>query len=261
VLTDFEIDERLMAALEPCMDHYGAGDPARYEWPSNVLSVNTVAYESGVIARRGEVIHHAVDPGEFALCRRLSAEMYSFLEGTFVGMKSEADTEWVPFFQVANVGALVPQRLDENVVRARFGGTIMPIDRVVIEPLAEDGTFWRDVQAGDDDAVVERWRQLISFVTSSPELHEGCFVQIGFYVYGETIDFEGEEPPGYEMRGSCLPRLALAFTKRGSVVGVLGHVVWTCVGPSSARFETSARVRRPPRRSRHCCDRRSPGRR
>jgi hypothetical protein len=34
-------------------------------------------------------------------------------------------------------------------------------------------------------------------------------------------------PAGFEMRGSCLPRVAFAFTPAGSVVGLLGHVVWT----------------------------------
>jgi hypothetical protein len=233
-LTEFAVDERLMAALAPCIDHHGIGDPALYEWPSNVLSANTVAYASGVIARRGTAVDHRVDPEELVRCKALAAEIHAFVDDIDVGMKSEADDRWVPFFQVANEGADVPRALDEATVRARFGGTIMPIDRIVIEPLEEAGGWWEDLQSGEDPEVEDRWRQLIAFVAKHPLLHGGCFVQIGFYDYApsglaetEPLDFEGDAPAGYEMRGSCLPRLALAITECGSLVGVFGHVVWT----------------------------------
>lgn len=224
MLTEFGVDPRWMAAFEPCMNDYDCGDRALYEWPNNVLSVKTVVYENGVISKQGEPVDHAVEPDELALCKRLSDAMHAFVADVLVGMKSEADVHWVPYFCATSAGS---SELDEASVRALFGGTIMPLDRVVVEPMEEAGSFWDDLCSGEDEATLAAWRKLMSFVEAEPELQSGWFVQIGFYEYGETLDFEGEPPAGYEMKGSCLPRMALALTKAGSVVGVFGHVVWT----------------------------------
>jgi hypothetical protein len=226
-MAEFGVNKRMLKALEPCMNTYGSGNPELYEWPNNVLSTKTVVFEDGSITRGGTASTRNVDPSELARCKALSAELHKLVSTVHVGMKSEGDDGWKPFFQAAAIGAPVPKTLDEAAVRSIFGGTIMPLDRIVVEPLQEAGSWWKDLQSSEDEATDAAWRKLMAFVAANRALHGAVFVQIGFYEYGETIDFEGEPPDGYEMRGSCLPRLALAITDKGSVVGVFGHVVWT----------------------------------
>jgi len=217
----------MLEAFEPCMDTFGSGDPALYEWPNNVLSTKTVVFDDGSIARGGTTSSRNVDPSELARCKALALELHNLVAKVHVGMKSEGNENWEPFFQAAEIGAPVPTALDEAAIRSIFGGTIMPIDRIVVEPLQEAGSWWKDMQSSEDEATNAAWRKLIAFVAANPALHGAAFVQIGFYEYGECIEFEGEPPDGYEMRGSSLPRLALAITEQGSLVGVFGYVVWT----------------------------------
>jgi hypothetical protein len=68
-----------MAAIWPARpDHVAT---AEAEWPDNIISGLAVVYESGVIARAGETVRHAVDPDELAACRspkhRLTASSHS----------------------------------------------------------------------------------------------------------------------------------------------------------------------------------------
>src|SRR5512147_1301077 len=65
---------RFAPVFAPCMDSYGCGDAARYEWPNNVLSTKLVVYDSGVIAKQGGSVVHRVDRMELERCERLARQ-------------------------------------------------------------------------------------------------------------------------------------------------------------------------------------------
>lgn len=244
--------ERFASIFAPCCDPYGCGDPTRTDWPNNVLSIHTRVYDSGVIARPSDSIVHRVDPDELRRCERLAAAAAAIMGGNPVGMKSEADEPFHGYFQAVSVDAAgappgPPNSVDAALVRKLFGNTIAPFDKVFVEPFAEGGFAWKEMRAdlGDDEEddedpdddesrdreqVLSRWRELIRFFRESDELVEPSFAAIGFYEYSaprgaEVLD--AAEPPGFEMKGSCLPRMPFAFTRAGSLVGLFGHVVWT----------------------------------
>jgi len=243
--------ERFARIFAPCCDPYGCGDPARTEWPNNVLSIHTHVYDSGVIARATDSIVQRVDPDELARCERLAAAAAAIMGDFPVGMKSEAGEPFHAYFQVVSVDATgappgPPKLVDAALVRKLFGNTIAPFDQVFVEPFSEDGFAWKEMRADigeedddedpDDDEVIERekvvgrWRELIRFFRESDELVEPSFAAIGFYEYaaprGAQV-LDAKQPPGFEMKGSCLPRMPFAFTRAGSLVGLFGHVVWT----------------------------------
>jgi len=231
--------ERFARIFAACTDRYGSGDPALTDWPNNVLSVNTVVYDSGTIARSNDSVVHRVDPQELARCERLAAAAAKITGRSPVGMKSEGDDPFHPYFQVVSVDAHgappgPPKVVDAALVRKLFGNTIAPFDHVFVEPLREGGFFWKENQSDDEDDDAEetygRWRELIRFFTESDELVLPSFASIGFYEYkapnGASV-LDKTEPPGFEMKGSCLPRMPFAFTHAGSLVGLFGYVVWT----------------------------------
>src|SRR5947209_8433000 len=125
LVTDCKPDPERLAVFRECMETYGvdAGAPADEEWPWNVVSRRAVAYSCGRIARAGEPVEHRHDPEDLAMCRRLSAEAAAVMEGTAVGMGSESTDPFRPFFVAANVGAAVPEAVNEQLVRRAFGET------------------------------------------------------------------------------------------------------------------------------------------
>lgn len=248
IITEFGT-EKFAKVFAPCTDPYGCGDPEETDWPNNVLSIQTVVYDSGVIARRSDTVVHRVDAEELARCERLAKAAASIMGRHAVGMKSEADDPFHPYFQVVNVDAKgappgAPKVVDAALVRKLFGQTIAPFEQVFVEPLREGGFFWKESesdvsedevsperwQAIGPEHVLGRWRELIRFFEQSDELVLPSFAAIGFYEYsapkGATV-LDATEPPGFEMKGSCLPRMPFAFTHAGSLVGLFGHVVWT----------------------------------
>ena len=243
--------ERFKRIFAPCADSYGCGDPALTEWPNNVLSIHTRVYDSGVISRPTDSVVHRVDPMELARCERLSAAAAAIMGQHPVGMKSEADDPFHPYFQVVSadprgVPPGAPKVVDAALVRKLFGHTIAPFDHVFVEPLREGGFFWqesdKDIDVDEDDIspeeweaiapekILGRWRELIRFFAESDELVLPSFAAIGFNEYSEPAGasvLADTRPPGFEMKGSCLPRMPFAFTHAGSLVGLFGHVVWT----------------------------------
>jgi hypothetical protein len=194
---------------------------------------------------------HRVDPEELARCERLATALGNIMNGHPVGMKSEADDPFYPYFQVVNAddaGAMPgpPKTVDAALIRSLFAETIAPFDHVFVEPLVEGGFFWREVTADlsdedeDEDEDPEfdaevaqrlsRWRELIGFLHGSDELVQPSFASIGFYEYKAPVGasvLSPTQPSGSEMKGSCLPRMPFAFTRAGSLVGLFGAVVWT----------------------------------
>ncbi len=251
IITQFGT-ECFAPAFAPCKDNYGCGDASKQEWPNNVLSTRMVVYDSGLIAREGDAVIHRVDADELARCERLSRAAEEIMKGHCVGMKSESDDYFHPYFQAATVSPEgtppgPPSEVDAALVRKLFAGTICPQDKVFVEPLIEGGFFWREAtepldELFEDDfdeeewasinptAVRARWRSLIRFFNDSDELLHPSFACIGFYEYSapEGAEVESTEPRSDdEMAGSALPRFPFAFTPAGSVVGLFGSVTWT----------------------------------
>jgi hypothetical protein len=114
----------------------------------------------------------------------------------------------------------VTRRVSEGVIRRAFGGTIYPAAAIVVEPLAEQGRWWqsvRDYYAEDEEPEedLRPWRAMIRWFHGARGLHAPSFVMIG------------ETPLSRENGGCVHPRLALAVTQAGSLVGIGGCVVHT----------------------------------
>jgi hypothetical protein len=247
MITHFDPDPDRFAVLRPCIESgdCGARDA---EWPNNILSRDTVVYGSGVLTRRGQPIRHHVDPGELELCKRLAEEARAKMQGVAVGMGSEGYDEFQPFFAVANVDDPIPQRIDERLIRARFGGTLFPLATITVEPLKEEGRWWKLVEddasarsegsyaVPDDDSeenlakyvedYLRPWRAMTAWFNGQPELKDSAFVMIGDYDALQALD-RHEWPPGTVVVPCVLPRLALGLTKKGSLSGLFGFVVQT----------------------------------
>ncbi len=247
MITHFDPDPDRFAVLRPCIESGDCGAPDA-EWPNNILSRDAVVYGSGIIGRRGQPVRHNVDPRELDLCKRLADEAHAQMRGVAVGMGSEGDDEFREFFAVANVDDPIPQRIDERLVRARFGDTIFPLATITVEPLKEEGRWWKWVEddgisrsEGGCDGPEDRyeewlseylkdylrpWRALIAWFNRQPELRDSAFAMIGDYDALHALE-RSEFPRGTMVVPCALPRLALGLTKEGSLAGLFGFVVQT----------------------------------
>jgi hypothetical protein len=247
MITHFAPDPDRVAVLRPCVESGDCGDPDA-EWPNNILSRDAIVYGSGVIARRDQPVRHKVDPGELELCKRLAREARAQMRGVAVGMGSEGDDEFQEFFVAANTDDPIPERIDERLIRERFGGTIFPLATITIEPLREEGRWWRWVvddanfrfegsRVGSADRDEENlpafledylrpWRGLSAWFNGQAELRDSAFVMIGDYDALHALD-RSEFPRGTVVVPCALPRLALGLTEKGSLAGLFGFVVQT----------------------------------
>jgi len=231
--TNFDIDPERLAALKECTESYDVGSPEA-EWPNNILSRRTIVFGSGVIARKGDTIIHNVDSDELECCRKLATEARQTIGDIDVGMGSESSDQFFPFFVCNNVNADIPNDIDEHLIRKRFGGTIFPPATITVEPLVEAGIWWSEVTEewvadSDDDNKSEflgAWRRLINWFNEQPELSNPTFVRIGDGKAPWATEF-GDRPEGTEITGCVLPRMAVALTKAGSLVGIFGYTVQT----------------------------------
>jgi len=227
LLTQFALSPSNLTTLAPCMDPDG-GEDEEAEWRNNLLSARTVVYQSGVIARQGDSVHHAVDPEELALCGKLAGEAASIMKGASVGMGSESSASFTEFFVAANADPPRPTRIDEEFVRRAFGGTIFPPATLTVEPLKEMGVWWSEVLAdgdGQPDAYFAPWRALMAWFARQPFV-DSAFVRIGDY--GALLALErASYPEGTDSPGCVFPRLAVGLTRAGSLAGIFGHVVQT----------------------------------
>jgi hypothetical protein len=159
-------------------------------------------------------------------------------------MGSESSDTFRPFFITVNVDDTIADRIDEALVRSKFGDTIFPPATITVEPLAEEGTWWSEVlydAGGDEDRekleeygirVVEPeeylhpWRALIKWFQEQPAFKDTAFVRIGDRDALWDLD-ESQYPAGTELTPSVLPRLAFGLTTQGSLVGLFGFSVQT----------------------------------
>jgi hypothetical protein len=236
---EFAPDDERRAVIAECTESYDVGSP-QAEWPNNLISNKVIVYGSGRVARAGETVRHAVDPAELALCRRLAAEAAALMKGTEVGMGSEDSNEFRPFYVVANKDEPAPARITGDFVRKLFGGTIFPPATITVEPLAERGKWWSEVMAdftgededededeeGDSAGGLDAWRKMIAWFKGRAEFRDAAFVRIGDFKALHQLKRD-RLPPGTEVVGCVLPRLAIGLTRAGSVAGVFGHSVQT----------------------------------
>lgn len=207
------------AALRQYLDSADSdGSEEEGEWFDNVISKQAVAYFCGAIGRNGEVLEHNHDPAELALCQQLSAEVAQIMATTKVAC-DEGEHLFLPFYITAKQGAVVPAQIIEAVIRSAFGDTIYPQAQIVIEPLEEAGQWWEDVISDEEtNENLAPWQGMIKWFHSQERLHSPVFVEIGDYPLDDEV---------FGNSGSVFPRLALALTESGSLVGVCGQVVHT----------------------------------
>jgi hypothetical protein len=220
LITDCAVDPDRLAVFKDCVETYGMDHKAPgSEWPWNVLAKSTVAYSCGQLARRGEAVVHNHNAEELALCRRLAAEVCGIMDGRDVGMGSNSGDPFRPYYAVASAGLAVPRKVTEKKIREVFGGTIYPPTKIVIEPLAEKGEWWKQVveDGSGSESYLEPWREMIRWFHAQVGLHGPVFVMVG------------EDPLDDDLttrNGGCVfPRMAVALTDAGSFVGIGGWCV------------------------------------
>ncbi|MCU0702854.1 MAG: YfbM family protein [Fimbriiglobus sp.] len=194
-----EATAEMLAPLLQAMESYTDNGT---EWAFNDLSTKTERYTCGNIAREGKTIPHDHDPAELERCRALAAEAERLLSP--IDPPHDSGGPYLAFFSTANKGEPVPEAFTEEFVRKRlFRGAINPECGISIEPLTARAV-WYDEGSATATGFVD-------WLRAQPGLHGFAFVSIGL-----------SEDEG----GSTHPRLALALTDQGSVVGVCGYVIW-----------------------------------
>jgi len=195
-------------------------------WPWNVLDRDAAGYTCGAIALPGATVPHRHAAAELALCRRLSAEAAGLtspepfdLDVWLYLPRTAADGYLWPFYMAASEGTPVVTAVTADEVRGAFGGTIYPPAEVRVESLREGTPWWQELvqhHGGEQTAALGRWRTLLSWFGTRPELSEPSFVVIG----EEPLpDWEGQEN-----FGCTFPRLLVGRTAAGSLVGLAGQV-------------------------------------
>jgi hypothetical protein len=115
-LTQFEPDPTRLEPFKPFTtlgDSFANHAASGEEWIRRVLSLKTVVYGSGRIAREGDVVRHDVAPAELALCRRLADEARDLLRGKVDGgLGSEGHMPFDAFSIAANRDDPPPARID-----------------------------------------------------------------------------------------------------------------------------------------------------
>jgi hypothetical protein len=143
-LTRFKRVKKPIEAIRECMGDPSSNPPPEAVWWDSFLARDTVVYESGRIARKDDPVRHRVDPEELALCRALAAETHSF--GPVEYPSSEGEFQWDEFYVAANVADPIPKRIDEDLIREQFGGTIIPLAPFAIAPIIEAGPWWATIR-------------------------------------------------------------------------------------------------------------------
>lgn len=218
---NFPLDPSLQSVIEECIGPSSGDDPDA-EWTGTILSTKTVVYGSGRLAKTGEPVTHEVDPDELEQIKRLAHDAAKVMQGVAVGMGSRSSAPFREFFIAANVSDARPEKIDPELIRARFGGTIFPAATITVEPFAESGTWWIEVSAAcESSRQLYPWRQLIQWFRTQPDFVDTAFVRIGDIAGMRTLT-QAEFPAGTASSGFTLPRLAIGLTHGGSLTGLCG---------------------------------------
>lgn len=205
-----EVALELIAALQPSFDDgaggaensdYDPDDPRRIGWPHNIVSLDTVATETGLLHLYGQCPPHTPLPGELDHCRKLAHATVAAL-GTLRPHGGDHPTPFLPFYIVADAQDPVPNQLTDEYIHAAFAGTLYPDTPIRIDPINAEYL-----------AAHPEWAEFVDWVASQSDLRLVSYVQIGY----DT----GQEP-NY---AAVFPRLVLGVTAAGSLVGACGTVV------------------------------------
>lgn len=230
LLTSFPICREKMDLFRPMADPGGVGN-IEDEWPNNLLSTQTVIYGDGKFGKYGEQVRHLVDPHEWELCKALSLRAQE--RATDVFIPSETQCPLGPFYVVRNADEPPSREITSDVVRDVFAGTLFPLAPIVVDPLSVEEPWWSDVVGTEDDEkdtwyaeFMGRWREVVNWFQNEKDFINPVFVRVGDDSLSWELD-RREYPPGTEMIGCCFPRLILALTPNGSLVGLAGYAVLT----------------------------------
>jgi hypothetical protein len=197
------------------------GDP-NDEWKCGNVSQRAVAYSCGRLTRDDRPLDHRHDPAELELCARLATETAARLNPLWEGDPAGRPLPFRPYFAAVVLGEPGPAQLSEEVIRAAFGGTLHASLGVLVKPLRQHRGKWAgmpETEAGPrSDADLEKWADELSAASDTfgrwfvgvPDLRGHAHVSIG---YSHT------DP------GVTKPRLVVALTPAGSLVGAATYVV------------------------------------
>ena len=210
---DCTLHDDFLKPLLPCMDDYGETSK-KNEWEHNSVSPKTVRYSCGCLARQGETLVHAHEPAELERCRQLADKAADLLKA--VAAAHDQGGLFLPFYITANAGDPVPKEITEEYIRTVFRGTLCPTNAFRTEPQNDQGSWWSGHVTNhwipEEQAVFAKaWKAFIKWFAKEPGLHAHSFVMVGL---------------GDDDAGPCHPRLAVALTDKGSLVGVCGHVIY-----------------------------------
>lgn len=235
------IDEERLSPVKLCTVCCGPEEP-RDDWNHSCLHPATAAYSCGRLYSPGQPNRHDHDPAEIDLCRRFSNEAAQLIAGAEVCESEAFDVALEPFFIASNRGDSFDKTLTEAIIRVAFNGTIYPQAKITIFPLKDEGRGWEAIAMCVDspenepklpteldvrqweaheqarkkrEQLAHKWRTLLAWFRLQPE-----FVDMGFVIVGE----EQMSDTNY---GCVFPRLVVATTTSGSLVGVAGYAVIT----------------------------------
>ncbi|HIB68191.1 MAG TPA: hypothetical protein EYO33_24635 [Phycisphaerales bacterium] len=229
-LTSFDISHELMAIFRPMADPSGVGD-LEHEWPNNLLSTQTVIFEDGKFAKYPETVRHLVDREELETCRKLAHELE--VRACGIELQSETACPLQGFYITKNVDSPTPKEFTPDLVSELFAHNFFPLAPITVEPLREDTDWWTTEVGTEEDEEDEEyaefmllWRDLIEWINGHDQLFDPVFVKVGDDSLMWELNRE-QFPAGTEMVGSLFPRLILARTANGSVIGLAAYSVLT----------------------------------
>lgn len=191
-----------------------SGVPETEEWQYSNLSSRARAFSCGHLTR-GPAPDHRHAPAELALCKQVARGAAERLRPLRLNDEGRG-APFVPYFAAAVVGAPVPTAVDEALVRAVFGGAISPRTAIGVTPLRQEGGRWvglHDTPAAprSEAAQARAWHEFGEWFAAQEGLRGHCFVCIGL----------SDDDPG-----ATMPRLVVALTPAGSLVGAASYVVY-----------------------------------
>jgi len=216
LITNCTLDPSKLGVLAECLD----GDPQEGEWAGQLLSMHSVAYSCGILARKQDTVVHSHDSEELKRCQTLATAAAQVMQGVSIGGSDEGDHTLDPFFIPANSGDPAPGKIDEKFFRSALRGTLHPKAKIVVEPLAKSSAWWKAVStvtpdlANDPDEKkrVAPWGQLLDWFGQQKELRTPVYIGLE----------ESDDAPA-----TVHPRFFVGLTAAGSLVGLVTCVVGT----------------------------------
>lgn len=193
----------------------------------------------------------ALEPEAHRQCGVLARELDRIMKGVDVGMgTSGLSDRFQPFYLAREASEPPIIEITKEFVRSRFAGSIFPPATITIDKMSEEGSWWADVlydsgvseledELDDLPAILHipvtllfrvrqyvylrPWRKMIRWFSRQSQFVDCAFISIGDPVQLSKLP-PASFPPGTELYGSVLPRLAVGLTAHGFLVGLFGIV-------------------------------------